>query len=218
MQLTQILIDAFSFYTRHILQIAALCLPLLCINAYVASLLMRSPNLQSLSYVSYFTLYPIYTAALILLMAKRARQEQPRNMDLIAAALKLWWPLFVLTAMNLGLVLLGAMLFIIPGLWVAVRLAFAEFFLVLNDMQPKEAIRHSFKLTKRYFWPILFLLMAVALCHGMFGYVIDQTMMDVKGIAVVRIAIESLLSFLMLFFDVVLFRLFMVAAVENPLR
>jgi len=215
MQVKLILSDSNIFFLRNFRQIASLCLPLLLVDAFLESLLTGSQDFQFLSLVSYIALYPIYTAALILFMAKSAKKEHPRNMDLISSSLKLWWPFFILTVIHLSLGLVGFLLFIIPGIWVVVRLSFAEFFLVLNGLKPWEAISQSFIATKKYFWFILSLLILSVFCYGIFEYFIEQTIKSVSNSLVLYIAADSLVSFLMLFFDVVLFRVFMVAVVEK---
>ena len=158
MQVKLILSDSYIFFIRNFWQIVTLCLPFLLVEAFFESLLTSSDNFQFLSWTSYVVIYPIYTAALILFMAKSAKKEHPRSTEIIALSLRLWWPVFILTIINLSLGLVGLLLFIIPGIWVVVRLSFAEFFLILNDLKPWEAISQSFKTTKQYFWFILCLL------------------------------------------------------------
>ena len=143
MKIKLILSDSYFFYLRNFRQIASLCLPFLVLDAILELLFINSQNFQSLYWVSFVAIYPIYTAALILFMAKSASQEHPRNMDIIAASLKLWWPFYLLTVIHLALGVVGLFLFIIPGIWVIVRLSFAEFYLILNGLTPWEAIGQS---------------------------------------------------------------------------
>ena len=76
MQVKPILADSFSFYLRNIRQIASLCLPFLLLDAFLELLFTRSQDFQSLYWVSYVAIYPIYTAALILFMAKSADNDR----------------------------------------------------------------------------------------------------------------------------------------------
>ena len=216
MQVKFIISDAYFFYLRNLRQIASLCLPFLILDAFFDFLFSSSQYFQSLYWVSYVAIYPIYTAALILLMAKSAKKEHPGNIELIAAAFKLWWPFYLLTVIQMALGAFGFILFIVPGIWIITRLSFAEFFLVLNGLNPLEAIRKSFETTKQYFWYILtFVVMAVA-CHGISDYLIGQAIQTVNDFTILYIAANTAISMIMLFFDVILFRMFMEAVVEQP--
>ena len=154
-------------------------------------------------------------AALILFMAKSASKERPGNMDIIAAALKLWWPFYLLTVIYLTLSVIGLFLFIMPGIWVIVRLSFAEFYLILNGLTPWAAIRQSFEATKQYFWYLVPFFVITILCDGASDYLIGKTFHTANNFSIPFIAVNAAVSFIMLFFDVVLFRFFMAAAVEN---
>jgi len=215
MQVKPIISDSYFFYLRNFGQIASLCLPFLLLDAFLELLFSRSQNFQSLYWVSYVAIYPMYTAALILLMAKSANKDQSSNMDLIAASLKLWWPFYLLTVIQLTLGVIGFFLFIIPGILVLVRLSFAEFYLILNGLTPWEAIRQSVESTKRYFWYLLVFFIVTAFCDGISDYLIGRTIQTGDEFSILFIAASAAVSLLMLFFDVVLFRIFMMAAVEE---
>jgi hypothetical protein len=215
MQAKLILSDSYFFYLRNFRQIASLCLPFLILDAFIELLFTSSQNLQSLYWVSFVALYPIYTAALILFMAKSAGKEHPRNMDIIAASLNLWWPFYILTVIHLALGMVGLFLFIIPGVWVIIRLSFAEFYLILNGLTPWEAIRQSFESTKQYFWYLLSFFVFTVFCDGISDFLIGQAIQTANNFSILFIAVNAAVSLFMLFFDVVLFRIFMAAVVEK---
>jgi hypothetical protein len=215
MKIKPILSDSYFFYLRNFRQIATLCLPFLILDAFLELLFTSSQNLQSLYWVSYVAIYPIYTAALILFMAKSADKDHPRNMDIIAASLKLWWPFYILTVAHLALGVAGLFLFIVPGVWIIVRLSFAEFYLILNGLTPWEAIRQSIESTKRYFWYLLSFFVFTVFCDEISDYLIGQAIQTVNNSSFLFIAASAAVSLLMLFFDVVLFRIFMAAVVED---
>lgn len=192
-----------------------MCLPFLLLDAFLEFLFSRSQNFQSLYWVSYVAIYPMYTAALILLMAKSANKDYSNNIDLIAASLRLWWPFYLLTVIHLTLGVIGFFLFIVPGILVLVRLSFAEFYLILNGLTPWEAIRQSIESTKRYFWYLLVFFIITAFCDGISDYMIGRTIQTGDDFSILFIAVSAAVSLLMLFFDVVLFRIFMVATVEE---
>jgi hypothetical protein len=215
MKIKPILSDSYFFYLRNFRQIATLCLPFLILDAFLELLFTSSQNLQSLYWVSYVAIYPIYTAALILFMAKSADKDHPKNIDIIASSLKLWWPFYILTVIHLALGVVGLFLFIIPGIWIIVRLSFAEFYLILNGLTPWEAIRQSFESTKQYFWYLFSFFAFTVFCDWISDYLIGQAIQTENNFSFLFIAASAAVSLLMLFFDVVLFRIFMATVVED---
>ena len=69
------------------------------------------------------------------------------------------------SAFGLGtlLILLGASLFVLPGIWVMVKIAFAEYLLVLRGLTPLAALKQSFQLTRGRFLLVLGCVMTVLL-------------------------------------------------------
>ena len=150
-KLKLIITDAAQFFLNNLTQIAALCLPWLLAAALVEYIIVAagqgSDDVRPLFLVAWtfnLLIYPIYTGALILLMAKRAQREQPVNRELTLSALRTWQPLFMVHVMASGMTALGLMLLVLPGIYIAVRLSFAEFFLVLEGAKPIEALQKSF--------------------------------------------------------------------------
>ena len=138
--------DAWYFFSRHLSTIALLCLPWVLLENLLAQFIgLWTGESASVPYslLAGLLLYPLYSAALILLVDARSRGLQPRLADLLAAALRLWPSLAVLTALTSLLILLGLSLLVLPGLWVMVKLAFAEYLLVLRGYTPLAALRGS---------------------------------------------------------------------------
>ncbi len=218
MSLKLIILDAANFFMGNLVQIARLCLPWLMAAALVeyviAAIYASSETMSPMYLLSWFfnlLVYPVYTGALILLMAERARREKPENRQLIASAIKMWQPFFLVHVMCAGLTALGLMLFIIPGIYAAVRLSFAEFFLVLENVKPMEAIQRSFAATKRHFGLIL-LLMVMFITPLLFLSIFLNNLLYSHGVGpLVNILVATVTAFLMLFVDVVLFRVYMSA-------
>lgn len=224
MNLKLIVSDAFYFFKSNIVQIGSLCLPWLLVVAVVENLIISTGDpsqglgpLFLLAWVFKLLIYPIYTAALILLMAKRARRQQPNNKELLSSALKIWQPFFIVHVMGAGLAALGLMLFIIPGIYVVVRLSFAEFYLTLENIKPVEAIQKSFHATKPYFFQILLLLALFIIPLWMLNLLLADLLSGQKAVLVLNIVVATTITFFMLFLDVVMFRVYMSATRENPI-
>jgi hypothetical protein len=223
MNLKLIVSDAFYFFKSNLVQIGSLCLPWLLVVAVVENLIISSGDPSQglgpmflLAWVFKLLIYPIYTAALILLMAKRARRQQPNNKDLLSSALKIWQPFFIVHVMAAGLAAFGLMLFIIPGIYVAVRLSFAEFYLTLENIKPIEAIQKSFQATKPYFFQILLLMALFIIPLWILNLLLANLLSGQEIIPVFNILAATTTTFLMLFLEVIMFRVYMSAIRENP--
>lgn len=214
--------DSFQFFTENIRQIASLCLPFLIAGAVFNNVVLSSENSGDgsgqvfiYSVMVNLALHPIYTAALIMLMARRAMHHQPTNSQLIASVIGKYIPFLLLTLIQMGLMWFGFMLLVLPGIWVAVRLAFADFYLVIENLDPREAVVRSFQTTGRYFFQVLASLTLFALPIFMFGMLISNSMNAAGANVFLQAAADTALSFAALFLHVILFRIFMQATQDS---
>ena len=114
-------------------------------------------------------------------------------------------------------ILLGASLFVLPGLWLMIKLAFAEYLLVLRGLGPLKAMRESFEMTNGYFWPILLCVLGVMLPLWLFeAWVQESAGLDAEPLA--SLLLSSMNRFLQLFSSVVLFRLFMLRSTQSAIE
>lgn len=206
-----VLRDSFYFFQRNFGRIAQLCLPLVILEALLqqgVSSALGENTFPGSSVVVGLLLYPLYTGALILFLDARTRGESPRNRDLWAMALSLWPRFAVLTAVSTLLILLGLSLYLLPGLWLMVVLAFAEYLLVLKGLAPLAAIKESLRLSRGHFLRILLCILAVMAPLWLLKGASEAAYPDPHN-PILSLAIDSAYSFLQLFTSVVLFRLFM---------
>ncbi|WP_397451260.1 YciC family protein [Pseudomonas sp. NA-150] len=206
-----VLQDSLYFFRRNLSSILMLCLPLVVLEAFSKQLVSNalgedaSPAYQLLVGLLF---YPLYTAALILFLDARTRSEQPRKRDLMAMALRLWPTFAVLSALSTLLIMLGMSMFVIPGIWVMIKLVFSEYLLVLEGMTPLAAMRESFKMSQGHFLRIMVCVLCVYLplsvLEGVSLYILPNPLNMPLSLAV-----DSASSFLQLFTSVVMFRLFM---------
>ena len=163
MKLKLIFTDAAFFFWNNLNQIVGLCLPWLVAGAVVEYLIAINQEAFGdkpvflLAWAFNLLVYPIYTASLILLMAQTAEGRQPTNRALLGAAIKRWQPLLIVHLFGSLLAGFGILFLIVPGIWVMVRFSFAEFYLVLEDVDPIEAIKKSILVTRKH-WQVIFLL------------------------------------------------------------
>lgn len=97
-------------------------------------------------------------------MALDAKQKVAKQA--MADAMKLFWP-FILVAVLAGFATLGAtILLIIPGIYVGVRLGFAQLSFLDKNKRGRAALSDSWALTKDKFWAVFWRQIAGALVFG----------------------------------------------------
>ncbi len=209
--------DSLYFFRRNLGGILVLCLPLVVLEALAKQALgnaMAADASPAYELVVGLFFYPLYTGALILFLDARTRGEQPQTRNLLAMALRLWPTFAVLSAMSTLLIMFGLSLFIVPGLWVMIKLAFCEYLLVLRRLTPFMAMRESMLMTTGHFVRILTCILLIyiplSLLEGVSLYLLPEPQS-----APVSLALDSIASFLQLFTSVVMFRLFMLIS-ESP--
>lgn len=209
-----ILRDAWYFFTRNLGAITLLCLPLIVLECLAQRLVMNWASPESAPVYEVLTgllFYPIYSAALILFLDARSRGQQPRARDLLTLALWLWPTFALLVGLSSLLIMLGISLLVLPGLWVMVKLAFAEYLLVLRGLTPLDALRESFRKTNGHFWSLLFCVLTVV----MPVLLLDWFAFPAQGQAsndALAFLLDCVSGFLLLFATVVLFRFFMLVS------
>lgn len=222
MKLKLIITDSALFFWRNLNQIALLCLPWLFAGAVVEYLVAVNQDavgdtpMYFAAWVFNMLLYPIYTAALIHLMALQAQGKRPGNLELLRLALKSWQSLLILHIMSSVLFLFGLMLFILPGIWVIVRLAFSQFYLVLENLNPIAAMQKSFLTTRKHMAAIFLLIIVFLMPVFVLSLVIGQLIADIPQVQPIIVIAETILSFYVLFVYVLIFRVYMSAVKEGP--
>lgn len=206
-----VLRDSLYFSRRNLWAIAQLCLPLLVLESLGRQLVAHlvGPDGSPVFDVMVGLLfYPLYTGALILFLDARSNGDAPRHRDLLAVALRIWPPYALLAAISTLLIMLGMSLYVLPGLWVMVKLAFAEYLLVLHGLTPLAAIKQSLELSRGRFWPILACVLTALVPLWLIDGASDAVFPAGQNL-LVDLIVDSLNSFLQLFTSVVVFRLFM---------
>ncbi|WP_437881716.1 hypothetical protein [Pseudomonas sp. LRF_L74] len=216
-----VLNDAFFFFSRHLGRIALLCLPLIALESLASSLLSRlfeSGHSAACELLVGLAFYPLYNASLILLLDARSQRQRPSLLNLLLASLPLWPAYAVLYAANTLLTIMAASVFLLPAIWLMVKLAFSEYLLVLRGLPPLQAMRESFMLTTGHFWSLLGCgLLALAPLLPFNAWSGD--MLGARPPLIDSLLVDCIRGMLQLFATVVLFRCFMLctpAPAEEP--
>ncbi|WP_324733135.1 YciC family protein [Pseudomonas paeninsulae] len=206
-----VLRDAWFFFSHNLPAIIRLCLPLVVLEALVQQFVSAQIGTEAAAAYGILVgllFYPLYTAALILFLDARSRGETPAKRTLLAASLRLWPGFALLAGLSTLAIMLGASLFVLPGLWMMIKLAFAEYLLVLRGLSPIKALHESFELTSGYFWQILTCVLCVMLPLWLLAWASQPAEGEQQDV-LLTLLLDSVNGFLQLFATVVLFRLFM---------
>lgn len=211
-----ILRDAWFFYSRHFVSIALLCLPLIALESVARLAVQRwfgEGALPASDMLLGLVFYPLYIGALILFLDARSRGHTPPLPALLARALMLWPALAVLAGLGSLAIMLGASLFVLPGLWVMVKIAFAEYLLVLRGLTPLAALKQSFQQTRGHFLPIFGCIMLVlAPLWSVEIWLAAQLQASGAASGVLAVVLDSLIGLAQLLATVALFRCYMLAS------
>ncbi len=211
MKLLPTLCDAWYFYSRHLGNIALLCLPLIVSESVARLAITQATGNQDQplqDFLISLLFYPLYTAALIVFLDTRSRGLKLSNAVLLRSALHCWLPLAILSGCSATLIMLGASLMVLPGLWVLVKVAFSEYLLVLQGRTPLDALKESFTATRGHFTQLLGLVVTVVLPL----WALDFWLSSQPGISakpLLMVLTDSLCGLLQLFVTVVFFRAYM---------
>lgn len=216
MNMFSVLRDSGYFFSHNLLAITRLCLPLIVLEGVLLQQVSSQVPAESANawrLLAGLLFYPLYSAALILFLDARSHGMHPRARDLLAAGLRLW-PRFALLAAGMTLaILLGASLFVLPGIWLLVKLAFAEYLLVLRGLNPLKALHESFAMSTGYFWPMLGCILSVMLPLWLLD-AWSQSSAALANDSLAGLLLDCTSRFLQLFSSVVLFRLFMLRSAQ----
>jgi hypothetical protein len=215
-----VLRDSWYFFSHNLPAITRLCLPLIILEGVLlqqVSSLAADESAATWRLLAGLLFYPLYSAALILFLDARSNGLQPRGRDLLAAGLRLWPSFALLTGLNTLAILLGASLFVLPGLWLMVKLAFAEYLLVLRGLSPLKSLHASFTMSSGYFWPMLTCILMAMLPLWLLDAWIQSSPLFAEG-TLASLLLGCTSRFLQLFSSVVLFRLFMLRSTQPDIE
>ncbi len=149
--------DSFFFFRLHFKAIATLCLiiegPYILVSN-ISAFTQLSPQVSVLMavllFVASMVVYPFLTGSQIHLFYTVFNGRTPTMGQCIARARARLFPLVAASFISLVLTLIGLSLFIFPGILIAARLSLAGFFIVIEDYEAVEALKHSFTVTRQY--------------------------------------------------------------------
>lgn len=158
-EITPLLKDTWRFFSRHFIPICTILLPLIVplnlFYAFAGSFSAEDNQLFLPTLILGVLVYPVYQAALISYIASTISGNTLSRDACYKLSIQSWFPLTLLTVFSTGAVMAGLMLFILPAFFVMARLAFSEFYCVLNKKGPWMSFSASWEATKEKQWVIL---------------------------------------------------------------
>ncbi len=158
--MTQILSDVWFFYKQNFLALIRYIIPVSLLISLLGMGLSDwlsggdEDKKLSLLFLFNFMFQPLYIGGLILLLSALSQDREPGIGQLLSLAVNKWLALLLLSMLSGALVLLGLFMFVFPGIWIFMRLVIGNFLLILDDLNPVDALTESFQLTAPQFWNI----------------------------------------------------------------
>jgi hypothetical protein len=151
--------DIFQFFKKNIRSISILTLaiefPYILIQnihyfSHTASEFSNNVGLVLL--MATLVIYPLSTGAQISLYAMIIQGSKIDLKKCVSRSRKHLLNLIVGSLIYIFFTVMGLLVFIVPGIFIAVRLSFYCFFIVLDDLPPVDALKKSAQVTKEYAW------------------------------------------------------------------
>jgi uncharacterized membrane protein len=103
---------------------------------------------------AFAALYNYLRAGWVRMLLKMANGESASFSEIFAG--KPWFVSMLITKVIIGIgTAIGGVLFVIPGVYLAIRTAFAEFLVIDEDLPPIEALKKSHEMVTGHAWQLL---------------------------------------------------------------
>jgi hypothetical protein len=214
MNTQKILADAWYFYTLNFRYLLYLCIPFVFAEALLSEgfVTLSEQGEQTISigyYVAQLGIHPLYTAILIQFLQVRTKGLPVDRAKVVSEAFTLWPMMVLLVVMKFVLFMIGLLLFILPGIWIAVRMAFAEFYLVEKREQPVESMRSSFTATEKPFWTIVVVFLVPQALLILLQLLLKSFVVSLGNLFILNVLLHMALVMLSLYITIAFYRIYM---------
>ncbi len=174
--LQKLLQDTWNFFRRNLGGIWHVIWPVVIPLSILGAITMVLPEMEWPSIFLDILMYPIIQAATIFYISSIITGDKFSRTVCYRYAHQFWPPLVILYLATSLSIFVGLIFLIIPGLIIAARLAFAEFFCLLHKQKSMEAYNSSWAYTYEYQWIILGGLLIIGFLAYLPVWFIDQFM------------------------------------------
>ncbi|ABM26692.1 MULTISPECIES: hypothetical protein [Shewanella] len=229
MSLSAILTEAYNFFRNHLVQLAMLTVPLLLIQVGIQLWLgaeMSKADLENpqfgaphmLAMMLLLLTFSVLIAALTLFLELRSQGHHPSAGMVLKASLPFVPPLLLAGVFSGLAILAPVMLFaafgpmwligLVISFYLFARLAYVNFMVVVERLTPLEAIKGSFSFSG----PIVLKTIALLMLYLPLAVISSQlASIAAMGGLPLQMLVDTFMSFIGLFVNLALFRLYMVS-------
>jgi len=150
--------DSLRLFQNNLLPLATIVLPFAIIMEifdefykvnYISETAVFEDTIPIL--LVHLLIHPFYSVAIVFYLSSIISNKSITVPQVWLLSIR-YWPSYLLLSVLLNLfVFSGLLLFVIPGIFLFVRFSFAEFYLLLEQKSPFDAIKYSLFNTKDYF-------------------------------------------------------------------
>jgi len=218
---SDIIKESWGFFKEHIKAIIYFMLPIIIVTSIMSDLLIsllpmtqteEASSMEWLTMFAYFLIkanfYALDVALFLHYMKNTINETGFNGLLLIFSFLPKLPGLLLLTSLAASFILLGLIAMILPGLWLALRFSYAWMYFSFEDLNPFVSLYKSFKETKDDASIIIpsFIVIALPFAFFMVFYIIITGMF--LNAFFLSFTISIIASFVFLFLQVVLFRIY----------
>ncbi len=214
--LTTAIWDSMRLFQNHFLALATIILPfaisLEVFDAfYVVNNMTEQPTLEDSVPILlvHLLVQPFYSIAIVFYLSSIITNQTISISQAWLLSIK-YWPSFLLLSILVSLfVFSGLMFFVIPGVILFIRFSFAEFYLLLEQQSPIDAIKSSLINTKHYFFMLFggFLILGI-FSYGPFLLINEALVGDEQEINIFSIIVNIIFDIVTIIFTVFTFRVY----------
>jgi hypothetical protein len=154
--------QSLFFFKQNFFTIVAIQLPFLLLLALLSEFFpLNVEDTQTLQknffllQIINFALLPVYHAATIEFINSVVNGQRLSPFQAVYKGLGRWRALFITYLLMTMATSLGMLFLIVPGIFVAIRLSFADYICVIEGRSAMKSLKQSWEETEMYFWPLL---------------------------------------------------------------
>lgn len=155
--------QTWFFFRANLQPIMKIQLPFIILISLISMTAMQSVDAENpqmngsimMFYLTSLIFLPLYAGATIAYLDSVVNDEPITPGAALKIGLTRWGPLFLTKLVSAVGIVIGLFLFFIPGIYVMVRWAFAEYHCVIQKSGPTDALKDSWDDTQPYFWHLL---------------------------------------------------------------
>ncbi len=155
--------QTWFFFRANMQQIMRIQLPFIILITLISMVAMQSidpenPQMNNsllMFYLASIIFLPLYAGATIAYLESVVNNAPISTTEALKIGLNRWGPLFITKLLGAFGIAIGLLLFFIPGIFILIRLGFAEYYSIIEKSGPTESLKNSWQDTSDYFWPLL---------------------------------------------------------------